>query len=278
MEKEEIGKAVRERYGNIAKQSSSCCSPAKSCCGNTDSAQSMSRSIGYTEEELKAAPEGANLGLGCGNPIALASLKEGEVVLDLGSGAGFDCFLAAKQVGSTGKVIGVDMTAEMLERARQNARKGDFGNVEFRLGEIENLPVGDNHVDIIISNCVINLCPNKKRVFEEAFRVLRSGGRLMVSDIVLLKELPEEIRNSVAAYVGCVAGATTRKDYLETVRGAGFGETKILGETAFSVELLANDPTAVEIAKNLKLSPERARDLASSIISIKVSAIKPVIS
>ncbi|HUL31271.1 MAG TPA: methyltransferase domain-containing protein, partial [Thermodesulfobacteriota bacterium] len=140
MEKEEIGKAVRERYGNIAKQGSSCCGPAKSCCGSTDSAQTISRSIGYTEEELKAVPEGTNLGLGCGNPIALASLKEGEVVLDLGSGAGFDCFLAAKQIGSTGKVIGVDMTAEMLERARENARKGNFDNVEFRLGEIENLP------------------------------------------------------------------------------------------------------------------------------------------
>jgi len=177
MEKEEIGKAVRERYGNIAKQGSSCCGPAKSCCGNTDSAQSISRSIGYSEEELKAVPEGANLGLGCGNPIALASLKEGETVLDLGSGAGFDCFLAARQVGSTGKVIGVDMTAEMLERARENARKGDFGDVDFRLGEIENLPVGDNQVDIIISNCVINLSPNKKRVFQEAFRVLKPGGR-----------------------------------------------------------------------------------------------------
>jgi arsenite methyltransferase len=278
MNKEEIGKAVRERYGNIAKQGSSCCGPAKSCCGSTDSAQSISRSIGYTEEELKGVPEGANLGLGCGNPIALASLKEGEVVLDLGSGAGFDCFLAAKQVGSTGKVIGVDMTAEMLERARENARKGDFGNVEFRLGEIENLPVGDNQVDIIISNCVINLSPNKKRVFQEAFRVLRPGGRLMVSDIVLLKNLPEEIKNSVAAYVGCVAGATTKKDYLETIRAAGFEETKVLGEDAFSVELLANDPTAMEIVKNLNLSPERARNLASSVVSIKVSAIKPAVA
>ncbi len=277
MEKEEIKKAVRERYGNIAKEGNSCCGPAKPCCGSMDSAERISRSIGYTEEELKAVPEGANLGLGCGNPIALASLKEGEVVLDLGSGAGFDCFLAGKQVGSTGKVIGVDMTAEMLDRARENARKGDFGNVEFRLGEIENLPVGDNQVDIIISNCVINLSPNKKRVFQEAFRVLRPGGRLMVSDIVLLKDLPEEIRNSVAAYVGCVAGATTKKDYLETIRGAGFEETKVLGEAAFSVELLANDPSAAEIVKNLKLSPDRARDLASSVISIKVSAIKPAV-
>jgi arsenite methyltransferase len=278
MEKEEIGKAVRERYGSIAKQGGSCCGPATSCCGTPRSAESISRIIGYSEEELKVVPEGANLGLGCGNPIALASLKEGEVVLDLGSGAGFDCFLAARQVGCTGKVIGVDMTAEMLERARLNARKGDFGNVEFRLGEIENLPVGDNLVDVVISNCVINLSPNKKRVFQEAFRVLKPGGRLLVSDIVLLKELPEEIRNSVSAYVGCVAGATTKEDYLGTIRAAGFGEPKILGETAFSAELLANDPTAAEINKNLKLSPERAKDLANSVVSIKVSAIKPAVA
>ena len=275
MEKEEIGKIVRERYGNIAKQGSSCCGPAKPCCGSTDLAQNISRNIGYTEEELNAVPEGANLGLGCGNPIALASLKEGEVVLDLGSGAGFDCFLAANQVGSTGKVIGVDMTAEMLERARENARNGNFDNVEFRIGEIENLPVGDNQVDIIISNCVINLSPKKKRVFQEAFRVLRPGGRLMVSDIVLLKDLPEEIKNSVAAYVGCIAGATTKEEYLKTIQAAGFEETKILGEAAFPTEFLANDPIAWEITKNLKLSREKATDLASSVISIKVSAVKP---
>ena len=278
MEKEEIRKVVREGYGKIAKQDSSCCAPVKSCCGSTDLTQDISRNIGYTEEELKAVPEGANLGLGCGNPIALASLKEGEVVLDLGSGAGFDCFLAANQVGKTGIVIGVDMTAEMLDRARENAQKGNFDNVEFRLGEIENLPVGDNQVDVIISNCVINLSPNKKRVFQEAFRTLRPGGRLMVSDIVLLKELPAEIKNSVAAYVGCVAGAITKKEYLEAIQAAGFEETKVLGEATFPSEFLANDPTAREVAKNLKLSREKAQDLASSVVSIKVSAIKPSLS
>jgi arsenite methyltransferase len=277
MEKEETRKVVREGYAEIAKQDSSCCAPAKSCCGGADPAKDISRNIGYTEEELKAVPEGANLGLGCGNPIALASLKQGETVLDLGSGGGFDCFLAAKQVGKTGKVIGVDMTAEMLDRARENARKGNFDNVEFRLGEIENLPVGDNQVDIIISNCVINLSPNKKRVFQEAFRVLRPGGRLMVSDIVLLKELPEEIKNSVAAYVGCVAGATVKEEYIEAIHGAGFEETKVLGEDSFPTEFLANDPTAREVVKNLKLSREKARDLANSVVSIKVSAIKPAV-
>jgi len=278
MDNEEIRKVVRKGYGKIAKQENSCCASEKSCCGGSNSAQDIGRKIGYSEEELRAVPEGANLGLGCGNPIALASLKEGEVVLDLGSGAGFDCFLAANQVGKTGKVIGVDMTAEMLDRARENARKGNYDNVEFRLGEIENLPVGDRQVDVIISNCVINLSPNKKRVFQEAFRVLGPGGKLMVSDIVLLKELPAEIRNSVAAYVGCVAGAVTKKEYLEAIQAAGFKETKVLGEATFSAELLTNDPTAREVAKNLKLSPERAEDLASSVVSIKVSAIKPAIS
>ena len=278
MKKEDIKKTVRIGYGQIAKQGSSCCTHTNSCCGSADLAQDISRGIGYSEEELKAAPEGANLGLGCGNPIALASLKKGEIVLDLGSGAGFDCFLAANQVGKTGKVIGVDMTAEMLDRARENARKGNFDNVEFRLGEIENLPVGDNQVDIIISNCVINLSPDKKRVFQEAFRTLRPGGRLMVSDIVLLKELPDEVKNSVAAYVGCVAGAITKKEYLEAIQAAGFKETKVLDEAIYPVEFLANDPTTQEVVKNLKLSQEKAKDFANSVVSIKVSAIKPAVA
>jgi len=275
MNEDEKRKVVREGYAKIAKQKSSCCAPAPSCCGGTDIRQDISKKIGYTEEDLKAAPEGANLGLGCGNPVALASLKEGETVLDLGSGAGFDCFLASSRVGHGGRIIGVDMTPEMVEKARDNARKGNYANVEFRLGEIENLPVGDNSVDAVISNCVINLSPNKKRVFQEAFRALRPGGRLMVSDIVLLKELPEEIRNSVAAYVGCVAGAVTKKEYLEAIQATGFEETKVLSEATFPTELLANDPTAREVAKNLKLSREKAKDLASSVVSIKVSAIKP---
>ena len=160
--------------------------------------------IGYSEEEMTAVPEGANLGLGCGNPTAMASLKEGETVLDLGAGAGFDCFLAAGKVGPEGRVIGIDMTPEMLEKARENAQKGNFSNVEFRLGEIENLPVADGIIDIIISNCVINLVPDKDRVFSEAFRVLKPGGRIMVSDIVLTKELPDFIKNNMAAYVGCI--------------------------------------------------------------------------
>jgi len=276
MKEEEIKKYVRDRYGRAAKQGSSCCQPASSCCGGGKETDIISKRIGYTDQDLKAVPEGANLGLGCGNPLALASLREGETVLDLGSGAGFDCFLAARQVGKRGKVIGVDMTPEMLDKARGNAEKGEFTNVEFRLGEIENLPVGDNQADIVISNCVINLSPAKERVFREAFRALKPGGRLMVSDIVLLQELPEEIRNSVAAYTACVAGAETKERYLGAIRKAGFQEIRILDETVFPTQILANDPTAREMVKNLHLSPEKAKELAQSVMSIKVSALKPV--
>jgi ubiquinone/menaquinone biosynthesis C-methylase UbiE len=275
MKEEDVKKVVREGYGKIAQKDLSCCAPASSCCGNKDSVQGISKKIGYSDEELKLVPEGSNLGLGCGNPVALASLKQGEVVLDLGSGAGFDCFLAANQVGKNGRVIGVDMTPEMLDKARTNAQKGNYENVEFRLGEIENLPVADNHVDVILSNCVINLSPDKKGVFQEAFRVLKPGGRLMVSDIVLLKELPEEIKNSVTAYIGCLAGAVTKNEYFGAIQAAGFKETRIIDEKTTPAELLANDPSAREIVKNMNLSREKAKDLARSVISIKVSAVKP---
>jgi ubiquinone/menaquinone biosynthesis C-methylase UbiE len=235
----------------------------------------MSKAIGYTEAELGAVPDGANLGLGCGNPTALASLVEGETVLDLGSGAGFDCFLAANKVGKTGKVIGVDMTPEMLDKARENARKGNYENVEFRLGEIENLPAADNSIDIIISNCVINLSPDKKSVFDEAYRVLKPGGRLMVSDIVLLKELPEFIRNSIAAYVGCISGALLKAKYLDTITGAGFQQVEVLEEAIFPIDHLANDPTAQVVIKKLNLPEEEIKDTANSVASIKVRGIKP---
>jgi SAM-dependent methyltransferase len=232
--------------------------------------------MGYTEEELNVVPEGANLGLGCGNPVALASLKEGETVLDLGSGAGFDCFLASSKVGRRGKIIGVDMTPEMVEKARDNARKGNYTNVEFRLGEIENLPVGDHSVDAVISNCVINLSPNKMRVFIETFRVLKPGGRLMISDIVLLKELPDFIKNSIQAYVGCVSGAMLKDEYLKAVREAGFEDVKIVDETAFPAELMVSDPIAKEIIKKLEMEPKKVGEIASSVMSIKVHGAKPV--
>ncbi|MCP4755325.1 MAG: arsenite methyltransferase, partial [Proteobacteria bacterium] len=188
----------RENYAKIAGTSSSCCGPAAatSCCGPA-AEDVVSKSIGYSDKDIEAVPDGANLGLGCGNPVALASLKEGETVVDLGSGAGFDCFLAAEKVGKKGTVIGVDMTHEMIAKARANAEKGDYTNVEFRLGEIEHLPVEDNSADIIISNCVINLSPEKNKVFNDSFRVLKPGGRLMVSDIVLTKPLPEKVKESM---------------------------------------------------------------------------------
>ena len=274
MKEDETRKAVREGYGKIAKQGSACCASGTSCCGGSV-AQDISRALGYSEKDLKSVPEGANLGLGCGNPVALASLKKGETVLDLGSGAGFDCFLVADRVGKKGKVIGVDMTPEMLERARENARKGNYENVEFRLGEIENLPVADSSVDVVISNCVINLSPDKKRVFKEAFRALKPGGRLMVSDIVLLKELPEAIKNSIQAYVGCLAGATMKDEYLKTIKATGFRKVKIVEETSFPIDYMANDPTAIAILKDANLPLDKVKESLSSVLSIKVSAVKP---
>ena len=276
MEDKQIKKVLREGYAKIAKQDSSCCAPVVSCCGNTDLAQNISKSVGYAEEELKAVPEGSNLGLGCGNPVALASLKDGETVLDLGSGAGFDCFLAANQVGENGKVIGVDMAPEMVEKAIENARKSNYKNVEFRLGEIENIPVADNSVDVVISNCVVNLAPDKGRVFKEAFRVLKPGGRLMVSDMVLLKELPDFIKSSVEACIGCLSGAIKTDEYIGAIKSAGFQEASIIDETSFPIDCIANDPTAKAIIKDLKIPPEAVKNVAGSVASIKVSAVKSI--
>jgi arsenite methyltransferase len=275
MEKEEIKKNVRDRYAGRVTQDSSCCAPQAACCGPS-TAEVQSKSIGYSDEEMQAVPDGANLGLGCGNPTALASLEEGETVLDLGSGGGFDCFLAAGKVGKTGKVIGVDMTPEMLDRARQNARKGNFENVEFRLGEIENLPAADGSIDVIISNCVINLSPDKPKVFQEAFRVLRGGGRIMVSDIVLLKELPEFVKSSIEAYVGCVAGAMLRDEYIDTIKAAGFGPVEIAGESTFPTESMSDDPMVKAFIEESNVPIEELREIGESIVSIKIMATKPL--
>jgi len=271
----DVKKFVREGYAEVAQQGSSCCSCAPSCCGSANVIESVSKKIGYSDEDLKAVPDGANLGLGCGNPVALASLKKGDIILDLGSGAGFDCFLAANKVGEKGKVIGVDMTPEMIARARENAQKEDYTNVEFRLGEIENLPVADASIDVVISNCVINLSPDKQRVFHEVFRILKPGGRLMVSDIVLLKPLPDAIRNSVGAYVGCIAGAALKDEYLGAIKAAGFGEIRIVGETVFPVESILNDSVEQTIIESAAITPGVAMDTANSVISAKVSAVKP---
>jgi arsenite methyltransferase len=273
MKEEKIKKLVRNRYAKVAKTSGSCCASPTSCC-SAPTSKEVSGMIGYSEDEMTAVPEGANLGLGCGNPTAMASLKEGETVLDLGAGAGFDCFLAANKVGKKGKVIGVDMTPEMIDKARANAKKGKYTNVEFRLGEIENLPAADNSVDVIISNCVINLSPNKKRVFEEAFRVLSPKGRLMVSDIVLLRALPESIRKNVEAYAGCISGAEIKDKYIELIRKAGFQEVRIIEEKTYPLEYIISESATQEIVKSLDMSLEEAKEAANSVVSVKVSAMK----
>jgi ubiquinone/menaquinone biosynthesis C-methylase UbiE len=246
---ETIKAEVRRRYGAVALGESLTASAAgpSACCGTAPAAEtqccapssataksdcacshdSQAKTLGYSEAELGAVPEGANLGLGCGNPTAIASLKVGQVVLDLGSGAGFDAFLAARAVGPTGSVIGVDMTPEMLAKARANAKKGGYAQVQFRLGEIEALPVADASVDVIISNCVINLCPDKAPVYREAFRVLRPGGRIAVSDVVAHAELPEQVRSDLALHCGCLAGATPKADLLEILKSAGFTDISI---------------------------------------------------
>ncbi len=216
MKKDDMKKAVKEGYEKIAKKGCCC-----SCGCDSMSKEDISKSIGYSEDEINAVPD-ANLGLGCGNPTALAELKEGSTVLDLGSGAGFDCLLAAKKVGKTGRVIGVDMTEEMVKKAGDNAKKYGYNNVEFRLGDIEALPVEDDSVDYIISNCVINLAPDKPKVFKEAYRSLRKGGKLVVSDIVLLKKLSKEQKNDYTLLVSCVAGAVLKEEYLKMIEDAGF--------------------------------------------------------
>ena len=221
----EIKEMVRARYGGIAKEAaSSCCAP--SCCGSSE-AKSQSSRMGYSADELAAVPEGADLGLGCGNPQAIAALKPGEVVVDLGSGAGFDCFLASRQVGPRGRVIGVDMTHEMLAKARENAAKVGAGNVEFRLGEIEHLPIADAAADVVISNCVVNLVPDKAQVYHEAFRVLKPGGRLAISDVVNVKPLSAELRADPALLCGCVAGAAPARQVETWLREAGFTAIRI---------------------------------------------------
>jgi len=275
MKEEKIKQVVKEPYAEIAKRENPCCGPLSSCCGSSDVTQDTSKKIGYSDEELNVAPEGSNLGLGCGNPVALASLTEGEAVLDLGSGAGFDCFLAANKVGEGGKVIGVDMTPEMIDKARENATKANYGNVEFRLGEIENIPAADNSVDVVISNCVINLSPDKRKVFNEAFRVLKSGGRLMVSDIVLKKELPDLIKDSVEAYVGCVSGAMMKEEYIGAIKEAGFREVKVIDETSFPIEFMANDPTAKGVIDKINDLTGKLEEIGNSVVSVNVEGKKP---
>ncbi len=264
----DIKSDVRERYGKVA-------TTASSCCGGGSSSPTLSTQVGYSDEEVSSVPEGADLGLGCGNPVAIASLEPGHTVLDLGSGAGFDCFLAARQVGESGHVIGVDMTDEMLARARANAEKGDYANVEFRRGEIENLPVDDASVDVVISNCVINLSPDKPRVFAEMLRVLEPGGRFFVSDLTLLEPLPDSVRSSAAAYSACVAGALLRDEYLELLRAAGFEDVRVTSQSSYPLDALAADPSIACLTDELGDVPrEDIERAARAIVSIRVTGRK----
>jgi SAM-dependent methyltransferase len=275
MEKDRIKKVVRDKYGSIAKTQGSCCGPTNSCCGPLKTADDVSKKIGYSDAELNTLPGEANLGLGCGNPTALASLSEGDAVLDLGSGAGIDCFLAARKVGKTGTVVGIDMTSEMVDKARQNATLDGYENVEFRLGEIENLPAGDSSFDVVISNCVINLSPDKKKVFEEAYRVLKPGGRLLVSDIVLLKALPETIKSSVEAYTGCIAGAMLKDEYLDQISSVGFMDIEVVELKPLPMEYILSSEVAREAAGSLGLSPGEISDLGVSVASVYVRGERP---
>lgn len=237
-------------------------------------AREMGARLGYSEDQLDAAPEGANLGVGCGNPTAIDTLQPGETVVDLGSGAGFDAFLAARQVGPTGRVVGVDMTDAMLEKARENAQNAGIENVEFRKGQIEALPLEDESVDAIISNCVINLSPEKDRVYREAWRVLRPGGRIMVSDIVLDRPLPAAVLDSIDAYLGCVGGASLRGEYLETIAKAGFSEVRVDREARFAQALDLDDPRIRELMERLEISEDEAKHYADAIVSLHVFARK----
>ncbi|MEJ2165974.1 MAG: arsenite methyltransferase [Desulfobacterales bacterium] len=281
-EKETIRKVVRERYGNIARSAAavsgisstpSCCGqsndsvsakPASSCCGQPQlNPKQIASLMGYSKEDFGSVVEGANLGLGCGNPVALASLKPGETVVDLGSGGGFDCFLAAKQVGETGRVIGVDMTPDMLSTARANAEKMKAANVEFRLGEIENLPVADNTADIIMSNCVINLSPDKLKVYREAFRILKPGGRLAIADVVATAQLPSEIQQNLALVSACIGGAATIDDTKAMLQEAGFQD----------ISIKAKDESRKLISQWV---PGESKNAGDYVVSAYIEAVKPV--
>jgi arsenite methyltransferase len=259
---------VRSGYAKVASRQGACCSP------EARNADAIARRIGYSEEELRAVPEGANLGVGCGTPLALADVGLGETVLDLGSGAGFDALLAARAVGASGRVIGVDMTPEMNARAAANARLAGATNVEFRQGTIESLPLDDGCIDVVVSNCVINLSPEKPQVFREAYRVLRPGGRLALSDLVLLAPLPPGLLRNVEAYIGCVAGAMLRDEYLAAIGAAGFRQIEVVSETSFAGVVDLQSPEILEALALDGLTRADAERLLAGVASLKLRARK----
>lgn len=246
------------------------------CCSSTDNAKTIGKAIGYTKEELDSVPEDSNLGVGCGNPSALAGIKEGDTIIDLGSGAGFDAFIVSRIVGENGKVIGVDLSDEMLDLARSNAEKGNFENTEFVKGDIEQLPLEDELAEHVISNCVINLSLNKVDVYKEAYRVLKVGGKISISDIVLEKELPDFIKKSVVAHIACVSGAEKLDDYIQYIANAGFKDIKIESKKEFPLELMLADPQVQKLVNemNFSLDSDEAKDIASRVKSISLTAKK----
>lgn len=259
---DEIRQAVRRQYSLVVESNDPDCGCGPSCCDapSADPA-AVAQLLGYSADQASAVPEGANMGLGCGNPQAIAALKSGETVLDLGSGGGFDCFLAARQIGDTGHVIGVDMTPQMVTKARENAEKGGYRNVEFRLGEIEYLPVADGTVDVILSNCVINLSPDKSRVFAEAYRVLKPGGRLAISDVVAFAELPDELRQDMALYTGCIAGASQVAEVEELLQAAGFADVRVVPK---------------DESKTFIKDWAPGKNITDYVVSASIEAVKPV--
>ena len=274
--KEDLHSVIREKYGNIARQGGSCCGPSSCGCGAGQFADSIAREAGYSREELSGLPEGANMGLSCGNPTAIASLRPGEVILDLGSGGGFDVFIAATKIGPTGRAIGVDMTPEMISTARRNAESykeaGDAAPVEFRLGEIEHLPVADSSVDVVISNCVINLSPDKPQVWKEVARALRPGGRAAVSDLALLRPLPDAVRSSVQALVGCVAGAALVDDIRKMMAAAGLVDIVLEPKSGYIERMTESaDPLFSEVIGKLPAGTK----LSDFVTSLNITARKP---
>lgn len=260
-----VRQRIRDDYGKVANASNQGCSTGveSSCCGVSDDGQInalISTRLGYSEDDLKNVPEGSDMGLGCGNPRAIASLKEGETVVDLGSGGGFDCFLAAPEVGTSGRVIGIDMTPDMISKARANAVKGKYSTVEFRLGEIEHMPVADNTADVIISNCVINLSPDKASVFQEAFRILKPGGRLAISDVVATAVLPEEILNDKELLSGCMAGAMEIEELSALIKSVGFAEVRLQPK---------------DESRDFIRDWAPGRNVADYVVSATIEAVKP---
>lgn len=277
MDANTVKQSVIDSYGKLAKsKGGGFVSKLFSCCDSGVHANTVAVHIGYTQEELNQVPEDANLGVGCGNPAAIAGIKEGDTVVDLGSGAGFDAFIVAKSVGEQGKVIGIDLSDDMLQLARKNAQKGNYTNVQFVKGDIEALPLEDKVADHVISNCVINLSLRKDLVYREAFRVLKNGGRLAISDIVLEKELPDFVKDSLAGHIACVSGAENLADYLHYVEDAGFKDIKIEAKSEFPLELMLADPQVSKIAQEMDfdLQSEEAKDIASRVKSISLSARK----